>query len=119
MITETQPQPVWAVTPEKISEAVRRLVQAASPRKIILFGSRARAGASKDSDLDLMVITGPLSDEQQFHEMIRLRDLLSPLIMSVDVLVVPEEKMEYWHDTPGNVYYEAALDGIVLYDQKS
>jgi hypothetical protein len=34
--------PVWAVTREKIEEAVRRLVEAAQPRRIILFGSRAR-----------------------------------------------------------------------------
>ena len=38
-------EPVWAVTPEKLREAVRRLVDAAHPRRIILFGSRARGDA--------------------------------------------------------------------------
>lgn len=32
-------QPLWAVTPEKIAEAVRRIVEAAHPVRVILFGS--------------------------------------------------------------------------------
>ena len=113
----TAPQPIWAVTPEKINEAVRRIVEAAQPRKIILFGSHARGDAKPDSDVDLMVLTGPLTDQQRVKETVRLRDLISPLRFAVDLLVVPEEKMDYWRDTPGNVYYEAAVDGMIVYEQ--
>ena len=48
--------PLWAITPEKLREAVRRLVEAAHPRQIILFGSHARGDAREDSDVDLMLI---------------------------------------------------------------
>ncbi len=113
----TVTQPIWAVTPEKINEAVRRLVEAAQPKKIILLGSHARGEATSDSDVDLMVVTGPLSGEQRFKEMVRLRELLSPLRFAVDLLVVPEERLEYWRDTPGNVYYEANREGVILYEQ--
>src|SRR5260370_37200309 len=99
-------QAALALTPEKLNEAVRRLAEAANPRKIILFGSYARGDATEDSDADFMVITGPMSDAERFAEMVRLRDVLSPLRFCADVLVVPEEKLDYWRDTPGNVYYE-------------
>ena len=52
-------EPPWAVTPEKLGEAVRRLVEAAHPRRIILFGSRARGDAHGDSDVDLLITTRP------------------------------------------------------------
>ena len=31
-------------------------------------------------------------------------------------LVVSAEKFNYWRDTPGNVYFEAATEGEVLYE---
>lgn len=54
-MTTSVAQPPWAVTPEKLSEAVRRLVEAAHPRRIILLGSHARGDAHPDSDVDLML----------------------------------------------------------------
>jgi hypothetical protein len=32
------------------------------------------------------------------------------------LLVVSAEKFEYWRDTPGNVYFEAAREGKILYE---
>ncbi len=39
-----------------LSEVVRRVVEAAAPEKIILFGSAARGEMGPDSDLDLLVV---------------------------------------------------------------
>ena len=47
--------------------------------------------------------------------MVRLRDVLSPLRIPVDVLVISEKTYEEWKDTPGTVIYEAALEGRVVY----
>jgi len=44
----------WAVTPEKIDAAVKRIVEVARPRKVILFGSAVRREAGRDSDLDVL-----------------------------------------------------------------
>ena len=40
------------ISEQTIQQAVARLVVAANPSKIILFGSYARGDATEDSDLD-------------------------------------------------------------------
>src|SRR5258708_7051504 len=106
--------PVWAVTPEKIREEVRRLVVAARPRKIILFGSRARGDAREDSDLDLLVIERGGTDRG--GGMGRLNRGLEGLVLPVELVVIGERMFEEWSNTPGTVYYEAKREGEVLYE---
>ena len=95
-----------------IGKAVELLRQAAPGAKIILFGSYARGDAKQDSDLDFLVIEPEVKD--RWGEMVRLRDVLRPLRMSVDVLVASQETFDYWAETPGSVYYEAAVEGKVF-----
>jgi len=90
------------------------LVQAAHPKRIILFGSRARGDAAGESDFDVMVVEE--NPPQRFAETVRLNRLLRALDAAVDLIVVSERMFEYWRDTPGNIYYEAARDGRVLYE---
>jgi len=90
------------------------LVEAAKPKRIILFGSQARGDAAPDSDFDIMVVEENPAD--RFGEMVRLNRLLRSFDIAIDLLVVSDETFEYWRDTPGNVYYEAAIDGKVLYE---
>jgi len=108
-------EPVWAVTSEKMAEAVRRLIEAAKPRRIILIGSHARGTATPDSDLDLMVVQEEVLDP--VAESVRLRRALKGLIMAVDVLVVSQARFDYWRDTPGNVFFEANAEGKVIYER--
>jgi uncharacterized protein len=96
------------------SEMSAAIVAAAQPRRIIvLFGSRASGAATEDSDFDLMVVEDQPVD--RYREMVRLRGLLRSFHVPLD-LVVSEEKYQYWRDTPGNVYYEAATSGVTLYE---
>ena len=44
-----------------------------------------------------------------------LRDVLSPLRIPVDVLVISEKTYEGWKDALGTVIYEAALEGREVY----
>ena len=104
--------------PTQNSETIQRLtgllVEAARPERIIMFGSQARGEAGEDSDLDIMVVEEGIADRA--GEMVRLNRLLRSLGIPVDLLVVSAEKFHYWCDTPGNVYFEAATEGVVLYE---
>jgi predicted nucleotidyltransferase len=104
--------------PTRNTETIKRLtellIEAAKPQRIIMFGSQARGEAGEASDLDVMVVEEGVADRA--GEMVRLNRLLRPLGIPVDLLVVSSEKFNYWCDTPGNVYFEAATDGKVLYE---
>jgi predicted nucleotidyltransferase len=84
------------------------LVQAANPKRIILIGSLARGDAAAPSDFDMVVEDRP---SNRFAEIVRLNRLLRSSNIAVDLLAVSDEKFQYWRDTPGNVYYEAATGG--------
>ena len=52
---------------ETLAEIVRRIRSVAKPRKIVLFGSRARGEHRPDSDIDLLVIEdSPLAASSPF-----------------------------------------------------
>ena len=94
-------------------EITHRIVAAANPVKVILFGSRARGTAHHGSDLDLLVIErDPVST---YQEAIRLRRLLRDLDMPIDIIVVEESFVERYGDIPGSVLYPALREGTVLY----
>jgi predicted nucleotidyltransferase len=97
---------------ETISRAVRLLLDAAPGSRVILFGSYARGQGGSDSDLDFLVVEPKV--ESRRSEMVRLRDVLRPLRIPVDVLVVSEEVFQEWRDTPNTVFYEAAREGRVF-----
>jgi len=92
-----------------IAKAVDLLLRAAPGSRVILFGSHARGQAGPDSDLDFLVLEPEVKD--RFEEMIRLREVLRPLLIPVDLLVASVEKFEYWRDTPNTVFYRAAKEG--------
>lgn len=97
-----------------VAEAVRLLVDAAHPLKVILFGSAARGQADEGSDLDLLVILEEMRGRPA--EMVRLLRALRPLRVPVDVLVYSHDEVEEWGHLPGTVLYEALTEGKVLYE---
>jgi predicted nucleotidyltransferase len=102
------------ISEQTIQQAVARLVAAASPNRVILFGSYARGDATEDSDLDLMVIEPQLEDK--FGEMVRLRQVLRPLRIPVDVLVYSQDYVNEWGHLPGTALYWALHEGRVLHE---
>ena len=101
------------ISQKTIEEAVELLRMAANPVRIILFGSYARGDIKETSDLDFLVVEKEIKARRK--EVVRLRDVLSPLRVPVDILVVSEKSYTEWKDTPGTVIYEASIEGKVVY----
>lgn len=96
-----------------IDEAINRLLAAVPPgSQVILFGSYARGDPGEDSDLDFLIVEPQLTNRH--HEMVRLRQVLRPLRIPVDVLVVSRKAFEGWKDTPNNVIFEAVREGKIF-----
>ena len=102
---------------QTISSAVERIVTAARPAKVILFGSYARGDSDEGSDLDLLVIESGAVDHHQ--EMIRLRDVVGAIGVGVDVLVCSEAEARRRGQVPGTAVYWALKEGKVVYDAAS
>jgi len=85
-------------------------------RKIILFGSYARGDANDESDVDLMVVEKHV--QSKVKEIVRLRKLLRPLRLPIDVMVVSEQDVKDWGALPGTALYWAIKEGEVLYEAK-
>jgi predicted nucleotidyltransferase len=101
----------------QVSKIVELICRECQPRRIILFGSQARGTAVSGSDIDIMVILDHITDRRS--EMVKIRRLLLPLGVRVDVLVVTEKTFDEWYETPGNVYFEAAQEGRVLFNEEA
>jgi len=98
---------------QSIEEAAALLRDAAPGATIILFGSCARGSYGPESDADFLVVESEVVS--QHAEMVRLRDVLRPLRIPVDVLVTTAAAYEHWADTPGTLYYEAKREGRVCH----
>ena len=102
------------IAESKIQEAVKLLKEAGQPLRIILYGSYGRGTPHEESDLDFLVILPVVQDRRL--EMVRLRRVLSPLRIPVDILVASDQIFQDWSETPGNIFYEVAREGRVLYE---
>ncbi len=105
------------ISEHTIQQAVDRLVNAANPSKVILFGSYARGDANENSELDLMVIERELPNK--FEEMIRLKQALRSLHIPVDVLVCSEEYVQEWGQLLGSALFWALQEGKVLHEVRA
>ncbi|MBI5868173.1 MAG: nucleotidyltransferase domain-containing protein [candidate division Zixibacteria bacterium] len=99
---------------QTITEILDRLLAAANPLRIILFGSAATGQMTADSDIDLLVIEGNPVDTRQ--ESIRLRNALRGLGYPFDVIVMAADRFEETKMVVGGIAYPAHKYGKVIYE---
>ena len=103
--------------PAILADIVERIVRAAAPEKIVLFGSAARETMGPDSDLDLLVIKGGKFHRDRVTVAIyrELRGKGAP----VDIVVVTPEEIERYRHAHCLVICPAIEEGRIVYDSKS
>lgn len=97
----------------KITNEIVSRLQQAQPHKIYLFGSYASGTASKDSDIDLLLLKDSISSRSK--EMVEARKLLGGMNNAFDVLVATSEEFEFYRHEAGSVYREISERGKLIY----
>ena len=98
-----------------IQEIIRRIVEAFRPRRIVMFGSRARGDTRPDSDLDLMV---EMETDDPPAVRVRTIDALFGLRRwAMDLVVYTPEEVEQQRQYRNALIRVIESEGKVLYEQ--
>ena len=103
------------VDAQLLQDVVRRIVDAAHPEKIVLFGSHARGAARPDSDLDVLVIAD--SREPRYRRSAPLYGALSDVLVPMDIIVYTRGEVEEWQGVSQAFVTTAIREGKVLYEK--
>ena len=96
-----------------IAIMTERIVRDFDPLQIILFGSQARGDAERDSDIDLLVVFGQLTDKRKTA--IDIDRALADLPVAKDIIVSTPEELERSRTRIGSVLRYAQQEGKVLW----
>jgi predicted nucleotidyltransferase len=98
----------------KVTELVRRLVEAVQPDKIYLFGSRARGDATEESDYDVLLLVN--QPTEQCHSLARKAyHSLWGIGMPVDVVVMSKGFFERRRQALSSLPATVEREGRLLY----
>ena len=98
-----------------IQEIVRKIVAAFNPRRIILFGSRARGKERADSDIDLFI-----EMETNLHPIKRrtqIRELFERQWWGMDLIVKTPEEVIRERNSLISLVPDIESEGKVLYER--
>jgi uncharacterized protein len=103
-----------APDPALLEQVVERIVAAADPDRITLFGSGARGCMGPHSDLDLLVVK---SGEWSRHEVdLAIRRSFRGLGIAIDLVLATPGELERYGRSIGLVYLPALEEGRVVYE---
>jgi len=100
------------ISEKTLQQIIERIVEAAQPEKIILFGSAAREEMGPNSDVDLLVIKAGAHRLDLTGQIYRN---LHGVGAAVDVVVVTPEDIERYRESPALVIAPALKEGKVVY----
>ena len=97
-----------------LAELVARMAAVGKPKKIVLFGSRARGDAGPNSDIDLLVIEE--SSLPRYKRSAKYRKAVVGIFPSKDIVVWTPEEVDEWRLVPNAFISRALREGRVLYE---
>ncbi len=98
-----------------IQEITRRIVEGVHPRRVILFGSRARGDARPDSDIDLFVEME--SAESRLDRYMRVNSLFYGRHWSMDLIVMTPQEVRERRNSRHSMVPIIEREGKVLFDR--
>ena len=111
-------RPLWEITSQKVTTAIEKIIEVSHPRKVIIFGSYITGNIHRDSDLDILVVTDDDVSNPRY-ESVRIRKALKGILMSMDILVIPEKQLSFLAQVPDLIYREILTYGKVVYESKT
>lgn len=98
----------------KVDTVIERIIDAAHPKMIIVFGSVASRTAKDDSDLDILVVFDKMESQREAYILVKkqFRNLRLPS----DVFVMDLSEFNHWKDDRFSFTYEIVKTGTVVYD---
>jgi predicted nucleotidyltransferase len=102
---------------EQLIESIReKLIAELNPRRIVLFGSRARGSGDSESDIDLLI---EMETDDPYPDRVRkVSALFRPRDWSLDAFVFTPEEVAASKDTNGNLINIIEREGKVLYERR-
>ena len=97
-----------------VQEAASRIVSAAKPARVLLFGSAVKGEMTKDSDLDFLVIMRGAVHRRQTAQKIYRN--LHGLGIAIDIVVATEDDVKKFGARNGSVLKPALQNGRVIYE---
>ncbi len=104
------------VTQELLQAMVKRMREVGSPKKIVLFGSRATDKAKPDSDIDLLIVED--SNLPRYRRSSRYRKALTGMFPSKDIVVWTPDEIQEWKMVPNAFINQALSQGKVLFEDQ-
>lgn len=98
-----------------LAEIIRRLVADFQPKRVFLFGSRARGDAVEGSDYDVLVVV-PIATEPGYRLAQRAhRHTFRGILAPIDVIMITEQEFERKKAVIGTLSETAIYEGKELY----
>jgi predicted nucleotidyltransferase len=104
-------------TNKMTDEIVSRIRKRVNPKRIILFGSRAKGEERLDSDYDILVILE--SEKPRYKRSGPLYAELADLPIEIDAVVYTPEEVAEWRNVSESLISTAIRDGVVLYEAQA
>jgi predicted nucleotidyltransferase len=111
--TNTTPRP--PIDEALIQEITRKIVDAFHPRRVILFGSRARGDYHADSDVDIFVEME--SNEKPRDRQKRIGSLFLRRWWPMDLLVFTPEEVQASRHSHASIVPDIEAEGRVLFQR--